>query len=89
MAKKEVQKKENNKQVKSDGKFYTISKNKDTNLWEIRLAQTKGAVGKVISKCKTKVEAEEYIQNLTAKNGRKAIIHNSKGASKGKATKIK
>lgn len=74
---------------KSDGKYYVITKNPETNLWEIRLAQTKGAAGKVIAKCKNKPEAEEYIQNLTSKNGRKAVIHNSKGASKGKAKKVK
>ena len=74
---------------KSDGKFYTASKNKENGMWEIKLAQTKGAAGKVIAKFKTKPEAEDYINGLTAKNGRKAIIHNSKGDSKGKAKKVK
>ncbi len=74
---------------KSDGKYYAVSKNAESGMWEIKLAQTKGAAGKVIAKCKTKPEAEEYILKLTAKNGRKAIIHNSKGASKGKAKKVK
>jgi len=84
-AKKEVKK----VAPKSDGKFYTASKNTETNVWEVRLAQTKGAAGKVIAKLKTKPEAEEYINNLSAKNGRKAVIHNSKGASKGRASKVK
>ena len=84
-AKKEVKK----VAPKSDGKFYTASKNAETNVWEVRLAQTKGAAGKVIAKLKTKPEAEEYINNLSSKNGRKAVIHNSKGASKGRANKVK
>ena len=74
---------------KSDGKFYTASKNAETGMWEIRLAQTKGAAGKVIAKFKTKPEAEKAINDLTAKNGRKAVIHNSKGAAKGRAKKVK
>lgn len=74
---------------KSDGKFYTASKNASTGMWEIKLAQTKGAAGKVIAKFKTKPEAEKAILDLTSKNGRKAVIHNSKGAAKGKATKVK
>ena len=77
------------KAPKSDGKFYTASKNASTGMWEIKLAQTKGAAGKVIAKFKTKPEAEDYINGLTAKNGRKAVIHNSKGAAKGKAKKVK
>lgn len=94
MAKKEVKKAapkkaEPKKAPKSDGKYYAVSKNADSGMWEIKLAQTKGAAGKVIAKCKTKPEAEEYILKLTAKNGRKAIIHNSKGVAKGKAKKIK
>ena len=74
---------------KSDGKFYVATKNKETGMWEVRLAQTKGAAGKTIGKFKTKPEAEEFITDLTAKNGRKAVIHNSKGANKGKAKKVK
>ena len=74
---------------KSDGKYYSASKNAETGMWEVRLAQTKGAAGKVISKFKTKPEAESYINGLTAKNGRKAVIHNSKGAAKGRAKKVK
>lgn len=74
---------------KSDGKFYTASKNASIGMWEIKLAQTKGAAGKVIAKFKTKPEAEDYILNLTSRNGRKAVIHNSKGSAKGKATKVK
>ena len=94
VAKKEVKKAapkkvEAKKAPKSDGKFYTASKSKESGMWEVRLAQTKGAAGKVIGKFKTKPEAEDYINGLTAKNGRKAVIHNSKGASKGKAKKVK
>lgn len=87
--KKPVKKAEPKKAPKSDGKFYTASKNAKTGMWEIKLAQTKGAAGKVIAKFKTKPEAEDYILNLTSKNGRKAVIHNSKGSAKGKATKVK
>lgn len=88
---KKVEKKEPAKKAapKSDGKFYTASKNASSNMWEIKLAQTKGAAGKVIAKFKTKPEAEDFINNLTSKNGRKAVIHNSKGAAKGRATKVK
>lgn len=74
---------------KSDGKFYVATKNKENGMWEVRLAQTKGAAGKTIAKFKTKPEAEDFITGLTAKNGRKAVIHNSKGVNKGKAKKVK
>ena len=74
---------------KGDGKFYTASKNASSGMWEIKLAQTKGAAGKVIAKFKTKPEAEKYIQTLTKNSGRKAVIHNSRGPAKGKATKVK
>lgn len=87
--KAEPKKAEPKKAPKSDGKFYTASKNAETGMWEIRLAQTKGAAGKVIAKFKTKPEAEKAINDLTAKNGRKAVIHNSKGAAKGRAKKVK
>ena len=74
---------------KSDGKFYSVSKNAESGKWEVKLAQTKGAAGKVIAKLKTKPEAEEYVAKLSANSGRKAIIHNSKGAAKGRAKSLK
>ena len=74
---------------KSDGKFYNVSKNADTGMWEVKLAQTKGAAGKVIAKLKTKPEAEEYVAKLSANTGRKAVIRNSKGAAKGRAKSLK
>ena len=77
------------KPAKGDGKFYTVSKNAESGMWEVKLAQTKGAAGKVIAKLKTKPEAEEYVSRLSANSGRKAVIHNSKGAAKGKAKKVK
>lgn len=76
------------KAPKSDGKYYVVTKN-SAGLWEVKLAQTKGAAGKVIKTFKTKVEAEEYVNALSGKNGRSAIIHKSKGVNKGKATKVK
>lgn len=86
MAKEENKVVEDKKQIKSDGKYYVITK---TNKgWEVKLAQTKGAAGKIIKTLKTKPEAEEYVNSLTDKNGRSAVIHNSKGASKGKAKKV-
>ena len=77
------------KPAKSDGKFYTVSKNAESGFWEVKLAQTKGAAGKVIAKLKTKPEAEEYVSRLSSNTGRKAVIHNSKGAAKGKAKSLK
>lgn len=86
MAKEESKIVEEKKQIKSDGKYYVITK---TNKgWEVKLAQTKGAAGKIIKTLKTKPEAEEYVNSLTDKNGRSAVIHNSKGANKGKAKKV-
>lgn len=86
MAKDENKVVEEKKQTKSDGKYYVITK---TNKgWEVKLAQTKGAAGKIIKTLKTKPEAEEYVNSLTDKNGRSAVIHNSKGANKGKAKKV-
>lgn len=86
MAKEENKVVEEKKQTKSDGKYYVITK---TNKgWEVKLAQTKGAAGKIIKTLKTKPEAEEYVNSLTDKNGRSAVIHNSKGANKGKAKKV-
>lgn len=74
------------KQPKSDGKYYVISKSDKG--WEVKLAQTKGAAGKIIKTLKTKPKAEAYVNSLTDKNGRSAVIHNSKGANKGRATKV-
>lgn len=87
--KKKVTKPVNKTLPKSDGKFYTANKDNDSGLWEVKLAKVKGATGKVIAKFKTKPEAEDFMNDLTTKNGRKAIIHNSKGANKGKTTKVK
>lgn len=88
-AKKPAAKKAPAKAPKGDGKFYTVSKNASSGMWEVKLAQTKGAAGKVIAKLKTKPEAEEYVAKLSANSGRKAVIHNSKGAAKGKAKSLK
>lgn len=88
-AKKPVKKAAPKKPAKSDGKFYTVSKNAETGKWEVKLAQTKGAAGKVIAKLKTKPEAEEYVSKLSSNTGRKAVIHNSKGAAKGRAKSLK
>lgn len=73
--------------IKSDGKYYVITKSEKG--WEVRLAQTKGAAGKTIKTLKTKPEAEAFVNDLSERNGRSAVIHNSKGANKGKATKVK
>lgn len=91
MKKNEIDKifSKNEKLPKSDGKYYVISKNATTNLWELKLAQTKGAAGKIIKTFKTKPEAEEYVNSLSSKNGRSAVIHKSKGINKGRATKVK
>ncbi|HBF67904.1 MAG TPA: hypothetical protein DDW20_01090 [Firmicutes bacterium] len=83
---KVVESVETKKQPKSDGKYYVISKSDKG--WEVKLAQTKGAAGKIIKTLKTKPEAEAYVNSLTDKNGRSAVIHNSKGANKGRATKV-
>ena len=88
-AKKSPAKKAPAKPAKGDGKFYTVSKNSESGKWEVKLAQTKGAAGKVIAKLKTKPEAEEYVARLSSNTGRKAVIHNSKGAAKGKAKSLK
>lgn len=77
------------KPAKSDGKFYTVSKNAESGLWEVKLAQTKGASGKVIARLDTKPEAESYVSRLSKNSGRKAVIHNSKGAAKGRAKSLK
>lgn len=83
---KEVVTTDKKQPIKSDGKYYVISKSDKG--WEVKLAQTKGAAGKIIKTLKTKPEAEAYVNSLTDKNGRSAVIHKSKGINKGRATKV-
>ena len=68
---------------KGDGKVYHVSKNAD-GVWEVKLAQTGGAAGKVIRTFKTKPEAEEYVNQLAENTGRTALVHASKGKHKGR-----
>lgn len=72
---------------KGDGKVYHISKNEEKGLWEIKLAKTGNAAGKVIKTFKTKAEVEAYAEQLSSNTGRTACVHASKGKNKGKIQK--
>jgi len=63
-------------------KVYHVVKRAD-GMWEVKLTQGE----KAIKLFKTKVEAEEYSDKMAENQGGVALVHASKGASKGKIQK--
>ena len=62
------------------GKVYHVSKRASDGKWQVFI---KGS-DKVIKLFSTKVEAETYCTELAKNQGATLLVHNSKGANKGK-----
>ncbi len=62
------------------GKVYHVSKRASDGKWQVFI---KGS-DKVIKLFATKVEAEAYCTEMAKKQGATLLVHNSKGANKGK-----
>ena len=76
------------KEVKSSTKtepkrVYHLNKREQDNKWTIIFTGGK----KVLKLCNTQKEAIEYVQALCASNGGTYLVHNSKGANKGRIKK--
>jgi len=68
----------------ADGKrVYHLNKRDSDNKWTIIFAGGK----RVIKLCDTQKEAIEYVEGLCANNGGTYLVHNSKGANKGRIKK--
>lgn len=66
-------------------KVYHVSKRASDNKWQVFI---KGS-DKVIKLFDTKVEAESYCEKMAKNQGATLLVHNSKGAKKGKANSAK
>jgi len=68
----------------SEGKrVYHLNKRDEDNKWTIIFAGGK----RVIKLCDTQKEAIEYVEGLVANNGGTYLVHNSRGANKGRIQK--
>ena len=66
-------------------KVYHVSKRASDGKWQVFI---KGS-DKVIKLFSTKVEAEDYCAQMAKNQGATLLVHNSKGAKKGKANTAK
>lgn len=66
-------------------KVYHVSKRKEDGKWQVFI---KGS-DKVIKLFNNKVEAEAYCAQMAKNQGATLLVHNSKGANKGKVTAAK
>ena len=64
-------------------KVYHVSKRASDNKWQVFIQGS----DKVIKLFNTKVEAEAYCEQMAKNQGATLLVHNSKGASKGKVSK--
>lgn len=62
-------------------KVYHVSKRASDGKWQVFIQGS----DKVIKLFSTKVEAEEYCEQMAKNQGATLLVHKSKGASKGKA----
>lgn len=70
--------------IKAEAKrVYHLNKREQDNKWTIIFTGGK----KVLKLCNTQKEAIEYVQALCASNGGTYLVHNSKGANKGRIKK--
>ena len=69
------------------GKVYHVSKRESDGKWQVFIRGS----DKVIKLFSTKVEAETYCEQMAKNQGATLLVHNSKGANKGKtgAAKVK
>ena len=85
MAKKPETKKPETKKpdLKNGTRVYHVSKREDDGKWVVKFA----GGDKVIKTFDTQKEAIEYTKQMAENQGGKMLVHNSKGASKGKIKK--
>lgn len=82
--KKETKKTEKKKpDLKNGTRVYHVSKREEDGLWTVKYA----GGDKVIKTFDTQKEALEYTKQMAANQEGKVLVHNSKGASKGKIKK--
>ena len=62
------------------GKVYHVSKRDSDSKWQVFIRGS----DKVIKLFNTKKEAEEYCEKMAKNQGATLLVHNSKGANKGK-----
>ncbi len=67
------------------GKVYHVSKRKEDGKWQVFISGS----DKVIKLFATKAEAEEYCEKMAKNQGATLLVHNSKGANKGKTGNAK
>lgn len=67
------------------GKVYHVSKRASDGKWQVFIRGSE----KVIKLFNTKVEAEEYCTQMAKNQGATLMVHNSKGANKGKVGSAK
>ena len=67
------------------GKVYHVSKRASDGKWQVFIRGS----DKVIKLFNTKVEAEEYCTQMAKNQGATLMVHNSKGANKGKTGSAK
>lgn len=67
------------------GKVYHVSKRAKDGKWEVFIAGS----DKAIKLFDTKVEAEDYCKKMAKNQGATLLVHNSKGANKGKTGSAK
>lgn len=67
------------------GKVYHVSKRASDGKWQVFIRGS----DKVIKLFSTKVEAEEYCTQMAKNQGATLMVHNSKGANKGKTGSAK
>lgn len=67
------------------GKVYHVSKRASDGKWQVFIRGS----DKVIKLFATKAEAEEYCTQMAKNQGATLMVHNSKGANKGKTGSAK
>ena len=67
------------------GKVYHVSKRASDGKWQVFIRGS----DKVIKLFTTKAEAEEYCTQMAKNQGATLMVHNSKGANKGKTGSAK
>lgn len=69
--------------LKDGTRVYHVSKREDDGMWQVKFA----GGDKAIKLFKTQKEALDYSKQMAENQGGKMLVHNSKGANKGKIKK--
>lgn len=69
--------------LKDGTRVYHVSKREDDGMWQVKFAGGE----KAIKLFKTQKEALDYSKQMADNQGGKMLVHNSKGANKGKIKK--